>query len=458
MLNNNICNIEIINIFNLILKCIFFMILFEMAIRIKELSLTEIWPDGTPISSWFSDTKRVDISGLKRYIITDYNIKSSNDEIQTEKIQSVIDLCSKNGGGLIVIPKGTFLSGSLFFKSKTHLLLEEGSELKGSDRIKDYKILKTRIEGQTIDYFTALINADNVNDFTITGPGTINGNGHNYWEEFWIRRKYNKDCTNLEAMRPRNIYISNSKNVTIQDVKIINSAFWTTHIYRCENVRYLGCYIYAPTENVTKFNPGKGAPSSDAIDIDNCTNILINGCYMNVDDDGISLKGGKGTWADLDNDNGANKNIIIENCTFGKVRALLALGSESIYDKNVIIRNNTSDGTVCILRFKFRPDTPQHFEFINVENITGNCDSFLMIKPWTRFNKLEERKDMPLSKGNNIVIRNIFMKTKNFFHVKLSDKYKLYNFTFEHIRVKDETKAFDPKLIENTTVLDVDIE
>ena len=60
--------------------------------NIKE---NETWPDGTPISSWFSDTSRVDISGLKRYIITDYGVKASSDKIQTEQIQSVIDLCSK---------------------------------------------------------------------------------------------------------------------------------------------------------------------------------------------------------------------------------------------------------------------------------------------------------------------------------------------------------------------------
>ena len=440
------------------IKFILQLIIFKIAIGIEELSSdTEKWPDGSSISSWFSDTSRFDISNLKRYVITEYNVKSSSDEIQTEQIQYVIDLCSKNGGGLIVIPKGTFYSGSLFFKQKTHLLIEEGGELKGSDRIRDFKIVKTRIEGQTLNYFSALINADNVDNFSITGPGIINGNGQEYWEEFWIRRKYNKDCTNLEAMRPRNIYISNSKNVTIQDVKIINSPFWTTHIYRCENVRYLGCYIYAPTQNVTKFFPEKGAPSSDAIDIDNCTNVLINGCYMNVNDDGVVLKGGKGTWADLDENNGECKNIIVENCSFGEVGSLLTLGSESIYDKNIIVRNNTSNGALCVLRLKFRPDTPQHFEYINVENITGKSDSFLMIRPWTQFYVPEIREDMPLSQGNNIIIRNINMETNNFFNVKLSEKYKLSDFTFEHIKVKDEKKAFDPNMIENTIVLDVDI-
>ena len=105
-----------------------------------------------------------------------------------------------------------------------HLLIEDGGELKGSDRIRDFKIVKTRMEGQTLDYFAALVNADGVDGFTITGPGTINGNGQKYWEEFWIRRKYNPQCTNMEAMRPRNVYISNSKNVTVQDVKCADRA------------------------------------------------------------------------------------------------------------------------------------------------------------------------------------------------------------------------------------------
>ena len=423
-----------------------------------EETIFDKWPDGSKISEWFKDTTRVDISNLNKYIITDYKVIPNSDLIQTKEIQSVIDLCAEKGGGVIVIPKGTFLSGSLFFKNKTNLLIEEGGELKGSDRIRDFQIVETRIEGLTMNYFSALVNADNVDGFTITGPGTINGNGHEYWEEFWIRRKYNKDCTNLEAMRPRNIYISNSKNVTLQDVKIINSPFWTTHIYRCENVRYLGCYIYAPTENVTKFFPEKGAPSSDAIDIDYCSNVLINGCYMNVNDDGVVLKGGKGTWADKDTNNGPCTNILIENNTLGEVGGILTLGSESIYDKNVLVRNNTVDGAICVLRLKFRPDTPQHFEYINVENITGNSDSFLMIRPWTQFFNPEEREDMPLSQGNNIVIKNIIMETNNFFNVKLSEKYKLYNFTFENIKVKDKQKSFDPKLIENTTVINVDIE
>ena len=435
----------------------FIIILLDIVINKKITKTKETWPDGTPISPWFYDITRVNISSLKYYYITEHGVKENNNLVQTEEIQSVIDLCSQEGGGVIVIPNGTFISGSLFFKPKTHLLIEEGGELKGSDRIRDFKLLKTRIEGQTINYFAALINADNVDGFTITGPGTINGNGYLYWEEFWIRRQYNKDCTNLEAMRPRNIYISNSKNITIQDVRIINSPFWTNHLYRCENVRYLGCFIYAPTENVTKFDLTKGAPSSDAIDLDVCKNVLIHGCYMHVNDDAVVLKGGKGTWADKDVNNGPSSNIIIEDCVYGKVHGCLTLGSESLHDKNIILRRINVTNASRVLWLKMRPDTPQHYEFIRVEDIFGKCDSFLVVRPWTQFYKPEDREDMPLSQCNNIVIKNITMETKNFFDVGLSDKYKLFDFSFEHIRVKDEKRAFDEKLIENTTVIDVEI-
>lgn len=418
----------------------------------------ELWPDGTPIPAWFSDTSRVDVSTLgKKYVVTNYGVKNYSEQVQTEKLQAVIDLAASQGGGVIVIPRGFVVSGSLFFKKGTHLLIEENGELRGSDRIRDFKLVKTRMEGQTLNYFAALVNADDNDGFTITGPGTINGNGQAYWEEFWIRRQYNKNCTNLEAMRPRNVYISNSKNVTVQDVRIINSPFWTNHLYKCENVRYLGCYIFAPFDNVTPVDPKRGAPSSDAIDIDVCKNVLISGCYMSVNDDAVVLKGGKGTWADKDPNNGPCENIIVTDCTYGKVHGCMTLGSESIHDKNVIMRRCTVKDATRVLWLKMRPDTPQHYEYVRVEDFKGNCGSFLVVRPWTQFFKPENREDMPLSQCNNIYFRNINMDCKNFFDVGTSDKYRLKDFTFENINVTDQKKAFNSEIIENCTVKNVQI-
>ncbi len=424
----------------------------------KKSPVQELWPDGTPIPAWFSDTSRVDVSKLgKRYVVTDYGVKNYSEQVQTERLQAVIDRCAQEGGGVVVIPRGFVVSGSLFFKPGTHLLIEENGELRGSDRIRDFKLLKTRMEGQTLNYFAALVNADGCDGFTITGPGTINGNGQAYWEEFWIRRQFNRNCTNLEALRPRNVYISNSKNVTVQDVRIINSPFWTNHLYKCENVRYLGCYIFAPTDNVTPVDPKRGAPSSDAIDLDVCKNVLISGCYMSVCDDAVVLKGGKGTWADKDPDNGPCENIIVQDCTYGKVHGCMTLGSESLHDRNVILRRCKVHDANRVIWLKMRPDTPQHYEYVTVSDMVGDCASFLVVRPWTQFYKPEEREDMPLSQCNNITISNIRMDCKNFFDVGASDKYRLIDFTFENIDVTDQKKAFDASLIENCTVKNVQI-
>lgn len=404
------------------------------------------FPNGEIVSGWFNDTSRVDIDTLgTKYVLTDYGVEADSTLLQTEAIQRVIDLAASRGGGVVVVPRGTFLSGSLFFRQGTHLHLQDGAVLKGIDAIKHYPLVKTRMEGQTLLYFAALVNADGLDGFTITGNGTINGNGLRFWEEFWIRRRFNKDCTNLEALRPRLVYMSNCKNVQVQDVKLINSPFWTNHLYRCHHVKYIGCHIYAPTTGVK-------APSSDAIDIDYCHDILVSGCYMNVNDDAVVLKGGKGTYADKDPDNGPNYNVVVQRCTFGTVHACLTLGSESLHDWNIVMRDCTFTNADRVLWLKMRPDTPQHYEYVTVENVSGQCGSFLVIRPWTQFYKMENRPDMPLSQCNNVTIRNVNVNCKTFFDVGTSDKYRLKDFVFENLNYPDSAGGIDKSMIENCDV------
>lgn len=412
---------------------------------------SDVFPDGTPIPQWFNDTTKVDVNKLgRKYVVTDYGVSTDSTVVQTAALQAVIDRASADGGGVIVIPKGTFLSGSLFFKKGTHLHLADGGKLKGIDAIKYYKILKTRMEGQTLDYFAALVNADGLDGFTITGNGTIDGNGKRFWEEFWIRRKINRDCTNIEAMRPRLVYLSNCSNVQIQDVHLQNSPFWTNHLYRCHHVKFIDCTIYAPTTGVR-------APSSDAIDIDFCHDILVAGCYMSVNDDAVVLKGGKGTFVDKDPNNGPNYNVIVQDCTYGKVHGCLTLGSESFQDRNIMMRRCTIDDANRVLWLKMRPDTPQKYEYVSIDDVKGTCGSFLVIRPWTQFYKLEKRDDMPLSECSNIAISNISVTTSNFFDVGKSDKYALKAFSFENCKVQDKAEAFDPSIIEKCKVKSVTI-
>jgi polygalacturonase len=398
--------------------------------KTKMRPAVETWPDGTVMDGWFADTTKVDIASLGRpYVITDYGVRLDSAIVQTSAIQAVIDRAANEGGGVVVIPDGTFLTGALFFKQGSHLHVK--GRLKGSERIADFPVMTTRIEGETCKYFAALVNADGLDGFTISGQGTIDGNGLHYWQEFWIRRSWNPQCTNKDAQRPRLTYVSNSKNVTIQDVRLINSPFWTNHVYKSDHVRYLDCYIYAPTENVWPPEPKRGAPSSDAIDIDACTDVLVNGCYMHVNDDAVVLKGGKGTWADKDETNGDCERILIENCRYGKVHGCLTLGSESLHDRNIILRNCYTERDDRVLWLKMRPDTPQQYEYVTVENITGHCKRFLFIHPWTQFFKPGNREDMPLSHCNNIVMRNIQVDAETLFDVETSDKYELIDFSID---------------------------
>ncbi|MAO44430.1 MULTISPECIES: rhamnogalacturonidase [Leeuwenhoekiella] len=395
------------------------------------------FPDGSIIPEWFHDTTPTDIATLgKQYRLTDYGVVKDSTRIQTEKIQAVIDTAYAQGGGVIIVPEGTFLSGALFFKQGTHLYLEENGVLKGSDDISDFPVVVTRIEGETGKYFPALVNADGIDGFTISGQGTLDGNGLRYWKAFWLRREWNPDCTNKDEMRPRLVYISHCKNVQISDIKLKNSPFWTTHYYKSEYIKLLNLHITSPKEPVK-------APSTDAVDIDACQNMLIKNCYMAVNDDAVALKGGKGPHADEDPDNGENRNIIIEDNTYGFCHSALTCGSESIHNYNIIFRRSTVDTAHRIFWLKMRPDTPQHYEYITIEDIKGSVRSMILIKPWTQFFNLKGEKDMITSQANNITMRNIKLSCEMGFNIETSDQYELSNFSFENIKLKTSNAMLD---------------
>lgn len=406
-------------------------------------SAQEKFPDGTPIPDWFRQNEIVNIETLgQKYNLADYGVVNDSTLLQTEKIQAVIDRAADQGGGVIIVPRGTYLTGSLFFKPKTHLHLLEGAVLKGSDDISNFPIVDTRIEGQSLKYFAALVNADKVDGFTLSGKGTINGNGLRFWKSFWLRRKVIPKCTNMDELRPRLVYISNSDDVQLSGVRLMNSPFWTTHIYKCNRIKLLGLHISAPSAPVK-------APSSDAVDIDVCKDVLIKNCYMSVNDDAVALKGGKGPWADQDPNNGGNSNIIIEDCVYGFCHSGLTCGSESIHNRNIILRRCKIFNATRLLWLKMRPDTPQHYEYILVEDITGDAKSFLVVKPWSQFFDLKGRKDMPMSYSNNVTMRNIDLDCDVFFNVSKSDQYQLRDFTFENLNIRAKKPECDREIISN---------
>lgn len=414
--------------------------------------MKEFFPDGTPIDSWFYDIAVPTLEELGRqYILTEHHIFDDGKGHTTE-IQSLIDTAASEGGGVIVVPAGTYLTGSLFFKQGVNLYITAGGTLKGSDDISDYAIKETRIEGETCPYYCALINADSMDGFTMCGPGTIDGNGLKSWRAFWLRRSWNSKCTNKDEQRPRLVYISNCRNVIVADLHLQNAHFWTNHVYKSSHVKYLNCTIFSPAAPVK-------APSTDAIDIDVCTDFLIKNCYMEVNDDAVVLKGGKGPWADEAPENGSNERVIVEDCTYGFCHGCLTCGSESVHNRNIIVRRIKVTAGNNLLWLKMRPDTPQHYEYITVENIQGKIKNFININPWTQFYDLKGRTDKPISRADHITMRDCDCDCETYFNVQANEEqYHLAEFSFENLHVKARVNRFSEETIENVKVQNVQIE
>lgn len=385
----------------------------------------QLFPDGSVIGKWFQTTEPVSSSGVEARIfnVVEYGVDPCQpDLVQTENIQKVIDLASASGGGEIRFPAGRYLSGSLFFKAGTSLHLESGAELSGSQEIGDFALLPTRIEGENVTYFAALINAENCDNFRISGGGVICGCGEPYWRHFWLRRKFNPACTNMDEMRPRLLYVSHSSNVHISGVTLKDSPFWSSHYYRCDHLKLIDLTITAPYQPIP-------SPSTDGIDLDCCSDVLISGCHIAVNDDAIALKGGKGPDADKLPENGGNQRIIIENCRFGHCMSILTCGSETVHNSNIVLRNCEVEWAYSLLFLKMRPDTPQLNEFIRLYNISGWSNSILYAYSWTQFRRSEE---LYPGYGRNIELENLRMSCSYVCDIAESGEYGL-----EDIRIKD---------------------
>ncbi|MCR5560344.1 MAG: hypothetical protein K6F58_00800 [Bacteroidales bacterium] len=396
-----------------------------LALSVPGWSQAAKWPDGSVIDQWLlKDIEGVQGQQAKRFVITRYGAVRDSSKVQTEAVQKAIDAAAVKGG-TVVIPKGVWLSGALFFKPGTHLLLEEDAVLKGSTDLADYPDIPVHIEGVLQPYVSALVNASGCDGFTIDGDGSLDGNGQPFWEAFWATRKANPACTNLEVRRPRLIGISGSRDVSISGVTLRNSAFWNIHLYKCARVKIKRVDIYAPIKPVK-------APSSDGIDIDACSDVLIKHCSIACGDDHISLKGGKGPWADNDPDNGPDERILIDKCNFGHGPGALVLGSECVKAENIILRDSKVDGTERVLWLKMRPDTPQHYSHIMLQNVEGKAKYGIYVKPWTQFFDLKGREDIPRSYASDIVFRYCNLKLRQAKRiVEMPDQYEVSGLVFK---------------------------
>jgi alpha-L-rhamnosidase len=370
--------------------------------------------------------------------------------LNTDKIQATIDKLSTNGGGTVVIPKGTFLSGAIFLKPGVNLHLDADAVLKGSGDVKDYPRMMTRIEGHFEEWLPAFINADKSDHLRITGSGTLDGGGAPFWQAFWDSRKTNSETANLDVPRPRLMFVGDAEDVQISGTLFKDSGFWNLHLYRCKNVL---------VENV-RFEIPKGVkcPSTDGTDIDSCQNVTIRGCTYRVDDDCVCLKGSKGPFALDDKDSPPVEHIRVENCTFERGHGVVTLGSEATIVRDVVVENCRVVGPINLVRFKLRGDTPQTYEDIHFRNITlDSTGAIFQIKPWTQYFDLKGQTP-PKSVVRNITLSDIKGRYGSFGTIAGNrGQTEISGITLENITVQltDETlksNAVKNLKIENVTV------
>jgi uncharacterized protein (TIGR02145 family) len=203
--------------------------------------------------------------------VADYGAVADGITDNTAALQAALDDCSKQNATLIV-PAGTYLTGPLFMKSNTTLKLEANAVLLGTDDMEVYAAaFYPAVYGSSANegvYTPALLYASGANNITVTGEGTLDGQGG----------APGFPQVNNERRRPKLIFMVDCRNVTVENIKLLNSAFWSSHYLRCDGVTIRNLNIY-----------GHSNWNSDGIDIDS-KNVLVENCVIDVDDDGICLK------------------------------------------------------------------------------------------------------------------------------------------------------------------------
>ena len=237
----------------------------------------------------------------KDYNIADFGAVSDTTRLSTQAIQQAIDACSQAGGGRVVVPTGSYKTGTIVLKSNVDLHLEQGATLYGSTNLKDYRPMKSnymslRTQTETVQ----LIYADGVSNVAISGTGTIDGRGSAFPKLSW----------NDEGItRPHLIRFIQSHDITISDVSLRNSGCWMQHYLACDRLKIEDIKV----TNRNNYN-------NDALDLDGCHDVIVQGMLADSDDDGITLKSTSPRLCE---------NIRISDCVVSSHCNAIKLGTET---------------------------------------------------------------------------------------------------------------------------------
>jgi polygalacturonase len=254
-------------------------------------------------------------TGTPVFNIFDFGATGDGKTLNTLALQRAVDKCAEQGG-TVVVPPGTYLTGSIELKSNVELYLQNGATILGSPQLSDYAEHRPTLKSYN-DVFLkhSLFYAERQSNIAIRGSGTIDGQGGLF-----------PVLTNEKPARYRNrpfvIRFVECSNVTVENVTLKNSAMWMQQYLACENLAIRGIRVF---NHANKNN--------DMMDIDGCENVVISDCIGDTDDDGITLKS---------TSTRITHNVTITNCVISSHCNALKTGTESTGGfKNIVISNVT---------------------------------------------------------------------------------------------------------------------
>ncbi|HEY4149745.1 MAG TPA: glycosyl hydrolase family 28 protein [Chitinophagaceae bacterium] len=296
----------------------------------------------------------------------------------TSFIQKAIDDCSEKGGGIVTFNNGSYVTGSIFLKKNVHLRIDKDVLILGSQDFKDYPEIDTRIAGIEMRWPAALINIIHQENVKVSGEGIVNARGKFCWDRYAaMRKEYNPKglrwVVDYDAKRVRTVLIQESSDVTLQGLTFKNAGFWTVQVLYSK-------YVTADGIVVRNNEDGKG-PSTDGIDVDSSSWVLIENCDIDCNDDDFCLKSGR-DWDGL-RVNRPTEYVLIRKCIARKGGGLLTLGSETSGGiRHVLATDLTAKGTGNGFHIKSATTRGGTVEDIRFQNVTldsvGNAFMFTM--------------------------------------------------------------------------------
>ncbi|WP_299552277.1 glycosyl hydrolase family 28 protein [Seonamhaeicola sp.] len=257
------------------------------------------------------------------YNVLEFGAIGDGITLNTGAIQEAIDKCHEAGGGQVIIPSGTFLSGTITLKDNVKIHFENGATLLASENHDDFprQIQPEYRSQKDIGGWYALIYAHKVKNIAITGHGIVDGQGAKQKP-----RPY--EAGGDKDGRPRNILFISCSEVVVKDIYLKNSGIWNQHYLNCEDVLVDGIKVW-----------NHGNRNNDGIDIDGCRRFVLANSIFDSDDDAICLKS-TGTSPCED--------VVITNCIASSYCNGIKMGTESTGGfKNININNCIVKPTRC---------------------------------------------------------------------------------------------------------------